>query len=102
VERAVDWLFSHPDDMGDDMDSSSSSSASSASMDIEDPSKSASYSLLGFISHRGTSAHCGHYVAHVLKGGKWVLFNDNKVVHVPDEQIHDAAKEAFIYAWIRK
>ncbi|GAU33753.1 hypothetical protein TSUD_52860 [Trifolium subterraneum] len=27
----------------------------------------------------GTSTHCGHYVAHILKDGRWVIFNDNKV-----------------------
>ena len=27
----------------------------------------------------GTSTHCGHYVAHILKEGRWVIFNDSKV-----------------------
>jgi len=33
----------------------------------------------GFVSHMGASTACGHYVAHVLKEGRWVLFNDEKV-----------------------
>ena len=39
------------------------------------------YSLLGFISHMGTSPHSGHYVCHVKdeKMGRWIIFNDNKV-----------------------
>lgn len=27
----------------------------------------------------GTSTHCGHYVAHILKNERWVIFNDSKV-----------------------
>jgi len=37
------------------------------------------YRLIGIVSHSGTSTLCGHYVAHVLKDGRWVIFNDNKV-----------------------
>lgn len=40
---------------------------------------SAGYKLMAFVSHMGTSTHCGHYVAHVLKDGRWVIFNDSKV-----------------------
>jgi ubiquitin carboxyl-terminal hydrolase 5/13 len=27
----------------------------------------------------GSSTHAGHYVAHIKKDGRWVIFNDNKV-----------------------
>lgn len=27
----------------------------------------------------GTSAQSGHYVCHILKDGKWVIYNDRKV-----------------------
>lgn len=27
----------------------------------------------------GTSAMTGHYVCHVLKDGKWIIYNDTKV-----------------------
>lgn len=37
------------------------------------------YRLIAFISHMGTSTMCGHYVCHVLKEGRWVIFNDRKV-----------------------
>lgn len=40
---------------------------------------SGKYRLVGFISHMGTSPHSGHYVAHLLRGGRWVLYNDEKV-----------------------
>jgi len=34
---------------------------------------------MGILSHSGTSLQCGHYVAHILKDGRWAIFNDNKV-----------------------
>lgn len=37
------------------------------------------YQLHAFISHMGSSAHSGHYVCHIMKEGRWVLFNDRKV-----------------------
>ena len=37
------------------------------------------YTLVGFISHMGTSTACGHYVCHIKKNGRWILFNDDKV-----------------------
>jgi ubiquitin carboxyl-terminal hydrolase 5/13 len=37
------------------------------------------YRLVAIISHMGSSTACGHYVAHVFKGGRWVIFNDEKV-----------------------
>ena len=37
------------------------------------------YKLLAFISHMGKSTLCGHYVAHIFKDGRWVIFNDEKV-----------------------
>jgi ubiquitin carboxyl-terminal hydrolase 5/13 len=39
----------------------------------------AGYRLFGIVSHMGTSTHCGHYVAHILKDGRWAIFNDSKV-----------------------
>ena len=35
---------------------------------------------MGIISHMGRNTDCGHYVAHVKKGDRWVLFNDEKVM----------------------
>ena len=37
------------------------------------------YRLMAFISHMGTSTMSGHYVCHIFKDGRWVIFNDNKV-----------------------
>ena len=37
------------------------------------------YKLMAFISHMGTSSLVGHYVCHIIKDGRWVIFNDEKV-----------------------
>ena len=37
------------------------------------------YHLMAFISHMGTSAMSGHYVCHIRKEGRWIIYNDNKV-----------------------
>lgn len=37
------------------------------------------YTLVGFVSHMGANTACGHYVCHLLKEGKWVIYNDEKV-----------------------
>jgi uncharacterized UBP type Zn finger protein len=39
----------------------------------------AEYKLVAFISHMGTSTMVGHYVCHILKEGRWVIYNDEKV-----------------------
>lgn len=80
TERAVDYIFSHQDelDMEDIQESSSAPSASGT------PAKNCrdgegKYRLKAFISHMGSSTQVGHYVCHILKDDKWVIFNDNKV-----------------------
>ena len=52
--------------------------AADDAMDVAE-SECTSYELVGFASHMGPSTACGHYVAHIIKDGKWVLFNDRKV-----------------------
>ncbi|KAI8841754.1 hypothetical protein BC829DRAFT_402114 [Chytridium lagenaria] len=89
VERAVDWLFNHGHEV---MDEDMAEPAPATETVDNAPPK---YELMGFISHRGPSAHCGHYVAHVKVGSGWVLFNDNKVVEV--ENVEKAAKEAYMF-----
>ncbi|KNA19217.1 hypothetical protein SOVF_063870 isoform A [Spinacia oleracea] len=77
IEKATDWIFNSPDAISTSHMDTSSSGATSA--DNELPDGSGRYRLLGFVSHMGTSTHCGHYVAHIYKEGKWVLYNDEKV-----------------------
>ncbi|XP_008104196.3 ubiquitin carboxyl-terminal hydrolase 13 isoform X2 [Anolis carolinensis] len=89
LEHALDWIFSHPEP-------EKANEASSEAMDIEnhvnanllaesDPEGprvkdgSGRYELFGFISHMGTSTMSGHYVCHLKKEGRWVIYNDLKV-----------------------
>ncbi|KAL4201858.1 hypothetical protein AMTRI_Chr02g260840 [Amborella trichopoda] len=78
VEKATDWIFSHPDASATmDMDATSSETEPTSDQGL--PDGDGRYKLMAFVSHMGTSTHCGHYVAHVLKDGRWVIFNDKKV-----------------------
>ncbi|TPX10328.1 uncharacterized protein E0L32_008733 [Thyridium curvatum] len=101
VERAVEWLFSHPDDQGD-FDEGGEGAASgepkekvlAGSGDLP-----ARFQLQSITCHKGTSIHTGHYVAFVRKhiGDKvaWVLFNDEKVVEAVD--VDEMKKFAYVY-----
>lgn len=76
MERAVDWIFSHADEL-DTQPMQTDSNQSSNANTLRDGS--AKYKLMAFISHMGTSTMCGHYVCHIFKDDHWVIFNDNKV-----------------------
>lgn len=70
VERACDWMFSHPEEI-DGPDEPSSGPA------FKDGD--GKYRLRAFITHMGTSTMVGHYVCHIRKDGQWIIYNDNKV-----------------------
>ncbi|XP_022099962.1 ubiquitin carboxyl-terminal hydrolase 5-like [Acanthaster planci] len=75
VERAADWIFSHLDEpiaMETDRDE-----AQPVAPKCRDGN--GKYRLMAFISHMGTSTSCGHYVCHIFKDGRWVIYNDRKV-----------------------
>jgi ubiquitin carboxyl-terminal hydrolase 5/13 len=83
MERAVDWLFSHPDAVGDfgEDDAGAATEQAAAPVvtgEIED-TKPAQFTLKSIVCHKGSSIHAGHYVAFVKKEEGWVLFNDEKV-----------------------
>ncbi|RKP37734.1 hypothetical protein BJ085DRAFT_19656 [Dimargaris cristalligena] len=100
LERAIEWIFSHPE--GDYDQATGSSGEGGLAMsgnpidDGEDLATAARhpghYQLQSFISHKGTSIHCGHYVAHTWhpEHNTWVLFNDNKVVAAPEPPVSGA------------
>jgi ubiquitin carboxyl-terminal hydrolase 5/13 len=102
VARAVDWLFSHPDDDGseDPIAQKSSDSVAEAAPALnpaqlkDGPGK---YQLFAFVSHMGSSTMSGHYVCHILKDGKWVSFNDEKVA----ESLHPPREMAYLYFYKR-
>ncbi len=81
VERAVDWIFNHPDELMDTSEETQSSNqpAASSSQSATYKDGNGVYRLVGFISHMGTNANVGHYVAHLFKNGKWTIFNDENV-----------------------
>ncbi|XP_053379534.1 ubiquitin carboxyl-terminal hydrolase 5-like [Mercenaria mercenaria] len=74
VERGVEWIFSHADELEAPMDTDEQTAPGEAYRD-----GSGKYKLVAFISHMGTSTMVGHYVCHILKEGRWVIFNDEKV-----------------------
>eukprot|EP00053_Salpingoeca_punica_P012714 m.114184 g.114184 ORF g.114184 m.114184 type:complete len:313 (-) comp16022_c0_seq9:69-1007(-) len=87
VERAADWIFNHMDEL-DTMDvdtgAGNAPAAAAAAAKSELPSCSGRYRLKAFVSHIGPSTTSGHYVCHINKDGRWVLFNDSKVAFSED------------------
>lgn len=84
LERAADWIFTHPDELMDTNEAAPVAAAptavaaqAAASNNLKDGN--GVYKLIGFVSHMGTNANVGHYVAHILKEGKWVIYNDENV-----------------------
>ncbi|XP_052543302.1 ubiquitin carboxyl-terminal hydrolase 13 isoform X2 [Tympanuchus pallidicinctus] len=90
LERALEWIFSHPELEEEDGESALSM------MDLENHTNAnilaetrsegprikdgpGRYELFGFISHMGTSTMSGHYVCHLKKEGRWVIYNDLRV-----------------------
>ncbi|KAJ2083687.1 ubiquitin C-terminal hydrolase Ubp14 [Coemansia sp. RSA 988] len=96
ANRALDRLLSSADS---DDDSAMANSEAEATRD--DSANATNFKLTGFVSHKGTSVHCGHYVASVRHGlddtGKWFLFNDAKVVEQPEPQ----PEQAYVYFFTR-
>ena len=115
VERAVEWLFNHPDDTGEDVPMGDISEASTSKAKELPGTKTlpARYKLKAFISHKGPSVHSGHYVVHIKHAGivsetsqndmdgepeeGWVLFNDEKVVKADKESVRDLKRLAYLY-----
>ena len=101
MERAVDWLFSHPDATGDfGDDAMPTSEPVPASKEIAEDAKPAKFSLKSIVCHKGTSIHAGHYVAFIKKEPGWVLFNDEKVALGGD--VEEMKKFAYIYFFRRE
>lgn len=108
MERSVEWLFSHPDDLGD-IDNPAADAFSSEPRKVNHGGSNklpARYRLKAFISHKGPSVHSGHYVAHIRlplpEGGEdWVLFNDEKVVKADRESVDSLRRLAYLYIFER-
>ncbi|XP_007422845.1 ubiquitin carboxyl-terminal hydrolase 13 isoform X2 [Python bivittatus] len=89
LEHALDWIFSHPEPEEETEIASEVMNIENhvnanilAESDPEGPrikDGPGRYELFGFISHMGTSTMSGHYVCHLKKEGRWVIYNDLKV-----------------------
>ncbi|KAJ2848676.1 ubiquitin C-terminal hydrolase Ubp14 [Coemansia brasiliensis] len=94
--RALDRLLSTDDDV---IETTAAVSSDAAAKD-ESQTRS-QYELTGFVLHKGTSVHCGHYVATVRQGmgrdASWFFFNDAKVAAQPDPQ----PEQAYVYFFTR-
>ncbi|KAF2455325.1 hypothetical protein BDY21DRAFT_289711, partial [Lineolata rhizophorae] len=107
VERAVEWVFSHPDAQGD-----FGGGDDDAAMHPPQPKKlpgsdklPANFQLQSIVCHKGSSIHAGHYVAFIRKqvpsdaAPSWVLFNDEKVAKAVD--VDEMKKFAYVYFFRR-
>jgi ubiquitin carboxyl-terminal hydrolase 5/13 len=88
MERAVTWIFSHEE-------SSGGNGVEATAVEKVDEG-SAEYELFAFVSHKGTSTGCGHYVAHVRGKEGWVLMNDEKVVGVPESMVEESIGAGYV------
>jgi ubiquitin carboxyl-terminal hydrolase 5/13 len=100
ADRAADWLFSHMDNLDGAIAALENSSApsggtSAPTVPLEDGE--GKYTLVGLVSHIGKNTGSGHYVAHLKKDGKWVIFNDEKVALSQDPPI----EHAYLYLFVR-
>ncbi|KAE8144286.1 hypothetical protein BDV25DRAFT_167187 [Aspergillus avenaceus] len=104
INRAIDWVFSHPDEV-EDVRGDAGGNSSGQSKKVGYDSTPARYKLRAIVCHKGSSVHAGHYVAFVQKalpdkpGLSWVLFNDEKVVK--NEDIQEMKKYAYLYFFSR-
>uniref|UniRef100_A0A8C2CZI6 Ubiquitin carboxyl-terminal hydrolase n=1 Tax=Cyprinus carpio TaxID=7962 RepID=A0A8C2CZI6_CYPCA len=74
LERALDWIFTHPD-----CEDESEAMSDTADTDPRVRDGPGRYELFAFISHMGSSTMSGHYVCHIKKEGRWLIYNDHKV-----------------------
>ena len=65
--------------LGEDIETNTGAPSVSNTSSVALSDGSPRYKLAAFISHMGTSTNVGHYVCHILKEGRWVIYNDEKV-----------------------
>ncbi|OCK96482.1 ubiquitin carboxyl-terminal hydrolase 14 [Cenococcum geophilum 1.58] len=112
LERAVDWLFNHPDAAGDFDEGNGSKDAPDVTVSESkektlpgSPKLPVNFQLQSIVCHKGSSIHAGHYVAFIRKqipdenSTSWVLFNDEKVAKAAD--VDEMKKFAYVYFFRR-
>ncbi|XP_076751475.1 ubiquitin carboxyl-terminal hydrolase 48 [Xylocopa sonorina] len=61
---------------------------------IRSPPQTHLYSLVAVLSHKGPSAHSGHYIANICNSnGEWYQFSDDKVEKMQNKRIEDGVSE---------
>lgn len=76
-ERAIDYLLSH-----------------SKQSDALIHHKSNKWYLDSFVVHKGSSVHCGHYIACIRTGESFVMLNDDKVLNIKNPE--ELAQESYL------
>lgn len=108
LERAVEWLFSHPEDTGEtELSQPGTDPGTTAIENLEARCGDlpAQFQLHSIICHKGASTHSGHYVAFVRRqipesqSHAWVLYNDEKVVQALDAE--EMKRFAYVYLFQR-
>ncbi|XP_043558174.1 ubiquitin carboxyl-terminal hydrolase 13 isoform X1 [Chiloscyllium plagiosum] len=86
LERALDWIFTHANnedenETASDIDTQSQIETNAETEPVGPRIKDGPgrYELFAFISHVGPSTMSGHYVCHIRKEGRWIIYNDHKV-----------------------
>jgi len=89
IIRAMDWIFSHSDDLDAAVAATANSAATGGdahpTLDAVTGAGAGTesgegiYSLHAMITHIGKNTDHGHFVCHIKKNGEWALFNDEKV-----------------------
>ena len=54
------------------------------------------YELVGFVSHMGSNTACGHYVAHIRKGGRCDSCPVSLLVMPPDQAMFETKPVCFV------
>lgn len=96
VERAADWIFSHADEL-DQLEAVPMETQETSRQQSKFRDGSGRYKLVAFISHMGTSTSVGHYVCHILRDNRWVIYNDEKVA----QSEHPPRDLAYLYLYQR-
>lgn len=98
-DRAVDWLFNHPDDPDSDSEMIDASQSAVDVPNLYEDKNPGFYDLNAFVTHLGTSIDCGHYVCNTKgQDGKWKYFNDAKVAETTEPPIG----KGYIYFFRKK
>lgn len=61
------------------------------------------YSLVAVLSHKGPSAHSGHYIANICNSsGEWYQFSDDKVEKMQNKRIEDGVNGNYAYCMLKQ